>query len=144
MSLFLSLAFVVLFPAFGMSVQTEPISVDAGQLGSPTNPDQIGVYELPGNLLMVAHVDWGGQLRPGFSFRNLELGDQIVVDSQSYHVTDLKEWAVNDQDAWDWTVASDGDEITLITCTGQFSVSRHEYLERLSVRAVRDTLDVSQ
>jgi hypothetical protein len=133
---------VVSFPTLGIETPTERVGLDdAGQLGTPTDPDAAGVYQLPGNLLLVGHVDWGGELRTFSNIRYFSGGEPIQLsDGRSYHVVWTKEWSIDaDADVWPAVAApTDGDVLTLLTCSGPFSQSRHLYLDRVAVRAIRD------
>jgi sortase (surface protein transpeptidase) len=137
---FLSLLLAVTFPSVGVTAQTEQVHVADGQLGAPTDPDALGVYQLPGNLLLVGHVDWAGQLRVGSAILGLQNGDPIELsDGRSYHVTWAETFDIDDdQGEWAQAIAPGDDELTLITCTGPYSRSRQEYLQRVVVRAERD------
>lgn len=128
----------VTLPTLGIEAHTEPLAIVDGQLGAPVDPDSIGTYQLPGNLLLVGHVDWAGTLRPFASLRQLQGGEPIQLsDGRSYHVAWVSSVAADEADLSN--VFSAGvDELTLITCSGPFSLSQHMYLERLTVRAVRD------
>lgn len=130
----------VTFPTLGVDVQTEDLGVDAGQLGVPLDPDHLGVYQLDGNMLLVGHLDWAGKRRILAAVRSFEPGAPIwLSDGRTYHVAWSKTVPVDgDQSDWEAAVAPADDVLTLVTCTGPFSVSRHEYLERSVIRAVRD------
>jgi LPXTG-site transpeptidase (sortase) family protein len=112
---------------------------------TPENAWNVGWYDTlsspgaPGNAVFAAHRDWWG-VGP-VVFYNLDQvapGDQIVVtgengESATYVVTDVSSI---DATADFTSVISPhgGEEITLITCSGNFDGS--EYLDRLIVRGV--------
>ena len=127
-------------PALGVSAPVEDIDVVDGMLGTPTQPDDVGAFQLPGNLLVVGHRDWSGQLRAFGRIEGLQPGDVVELsDGRAYSVTSTTVFDVDgDQDSWEAAIApTDGDVLTLISCTGPFSVSRHEYLQRVVVQTER-------
>ena len=130
----------VTFPTLGVEAQTEQVEVLDGQLEAPADPDNLGVYQLQGNLVMVGHVDWAGQPRALSFARSFQGGEPIELsDGRTYHVVWSKTLSVDDdQGEWAEAVAPADDVLTLVTCTGPFSRSRQMYLERIVIRAVRD------
>jgi len=128
------------FPTLGVEAQTEAIDVQDGQLGVPVDPDRLGVYQVDGNMLIVGHVDWAGQRRVLADVRSFQLGEPIwLSDGRMYHVAWSKTLRVDaDQNEWSAAFAPADDVLTLVTCSGPFSLSRHEYLERTVIRAARD------
>ncbi len=128
------------FPTLGVEAQTEAIDVHDGQLGVPVDPDRLGVYQLDGNMLVVGHLDWAGQRRVLADVRSFQPGEPIwLSDGRTYHVVWSETLPIDaDQDEWTEALAPADDVLTLVTCTGPFSLSRHEYLERIVIRAVRD------
>jgi hypothetical protein len=114
----------VMFPSLGMTVQTEQLSVVDGQLGAPLDPSRMGVYEIDGNTLLVAHVDWGRALQPGYAFSNrLPAGGPIELsDGRHYHLAWFRVIKADDTDAWLEVAqpAPGADVLTLVTCTGVF------------------------
>jgi sortase (surface protein transpeptidase) len=127
-------------PVLGVSALVEPIGIVDGSLGTPIAPDNVGALQLPGNLLVVGHRDWSGQRRAFSRLEALQPGDVVEIsDGRAYVVETTSVWDIDgEQDSWHAAVApTDGDVLTLISCTGPFSVSRHEYLQRVVVRAAR-------
>lgn len=127
-------------PALGVSALVEPIDVVDGSLGTPSAPDNVGALQVPGNLLVVGHRDWSGQLRAFGHLEALQPGDVVEIsDGRTYSIEAINVWNIDgEQDQWRAAVApTDADVLTLISCTGPFSISRHEYLQRIVVRAVR-------
>lgn len=128
------------FPTLGVEAQTEGIDVQNGQLGVPVDPDRLGVYPVDGNMLIVGHVDWAGQRRVLADVRSFQPGEPIwLSDGRKYHISWSKTLPI-DADSSEWTAAfaPADDVLTLVTCSGPFSLSRHEYLERIVLRAERD------
>jgi len=129
---------IVSLPTLGVEAQTERLEVNNGELGVPTNPDNIGTYQLRGNLVLVGHLDWAGKMRVFGRLRTLVGGEPIKLsDGRTYHVAWVSSVLASDTDLSEVFAAGD-DVLTLITCDGAFSQSQHQYLERLTVRAVRD------
>jgi hypothetical protein len=128
------------FPTLGVEAQTEAIDVQDGQLGVPLDPDRLGVYQVEGNMLVVGHVDWAGERRVFADVRAFQPGEPIwLSDGRTYHVAWSKTLPIDtDENEWTAAFAPADDVLTLVTCTGPFSLSRQEYLERMVIRAVRD------
>jgi sortase (surface protein transpeptidase) len=136
-------------PSIGTHARVVPLGEeDDGTMQAPADPDTVGWYELgagigaPGNALLDGHVDWGGRLRVFGLLRQLGPGDEVRLTDASGNVFSY---------AVDWTRLYQADsapldeifeqgpaeEITLITCGGQFDFSIHMYLARWVVRAHR-------
>ena len=122
----------------------------AADLPAPTDPDTIGWYDfsgrlgLPGNAVLVGHVDWGGRLRAFGGLKDLRKGDAIeVVDEAerhlSYSVDDVQTVDANAPTSDFITQHGPDEELTLITCGGEFDRKTHQYLRRVIVRAQRTT-----
>ncbi len=60
--------------------------------------------------------------------------------ARAYRFVNWSEVIPIDSDGTQWVdaVAPADDVLTLVTCTGPFSQSRHEYLDRTVIRAERD------
>jgi hypothetical protein len=120
-------------------ILTEQLYVEFGQLSAPIDPDKVGVYQVPGNLIIAGHVDWAGRTRPFYGLKDLREGDRVELsDGRVYQVSWVStiDAAPEGADA-DEVFDPKADVLTLITCGGPFSQSRHEYLERVVVRAAR-------
>lgn len=136
-------------PVLGAHAAVVPLGEDDdGGMQAPTDPDTVGWYApgagigVPGNALLDGHVDWGGRPRAFGLLRRLAPGDEVRLADAS---GDVLVYAV------DWTrlYAADAapldeifeqgprEEITLITCGGQFDTASHQYLARWVVRAHR-------
>lgn len=137
-------------PRLGTSAPIVPVGLEEdGAMAAPTDPDTVGWYELgpgvgvPGNAVLAGHVDWAGRLRAFGRLRDLAAGDRIVLAAPdggalAYQV----EWNVL-VDADTAPVAelfaqSPREELTLITCGGEFDPATRQYLGRVVVRAVRE------
>lgn len=120
-------------------ILTEQLYVEFGQLSAPTDPDKVGVYQVPGNLIVAGHVDWAGKTRNFYGLKDLREGDKVVLsDGREYQVSWVSTMeAAPSSEELDEVFDPKQDVLTLITCGGPFSQSRHEYLERVVVRASR-------
>ena len=138
---------ILKIPAIGVEADVFPVGEAAdGAMDVPPTPDTVAWWApgfgmgVPGNVVLAAHVDWGGQLRVFGQLDQLGPGDQVVVvDDQ------LRELFY--QVAWSRWVAAEGapideifgssdhPELTLITCGGRYDPATREYLDRLIVRA---------
>jgi LPXTG-site transpeptidase (sortase) family protein len=130
-------------PSIGVDASIEDIGIVDGVMQTPENAWNVGWYAnlsspgATGNAVFAAHRDWWG-IGP-VVFYNLDqvsIGDEVVVagvggESATYVVTDVSSIAA-DADFTSVISPHGGDEITLITCSGNFDGS--EYLDRLIVR----------
>jgi LPXTG-site transpeptidase (sortase) family protein len=137
-------------PRFRSEASVVSLGMDGdGTMAVPSDPDTIGWYDftgkvgIPGNAVLVGHVDWAGRLRAFGRLRDLSAGDQVdVVDALGRQLTYSVE-SVETIDAATppteyLTQHGPGEELTLITCGGAFDRHSHQYLSRVIVRAVRD------
>ena len=117
-------------------------------MGAPTDPDTVGWYELgvgvgtPGNALLDGHVDWGGRLRVFGLLRQLQPGDMFqITDADgnvlSYSVSWIRLYEADSAPLDEIFQQTDDEEVTLITCGGDFDRSVRMYVSRWVVRAVR-------
>jgi LPXTG-site transpeptidase (sortase) family protein len=130
-------------PSIGVDAVIEDIGIVDGVMQTPENAWNVGWYSnlsspgATGNAVFAAHRDWWG-IGP-VVFYNLDqvaIGDRVVVvgvdgETATYVVTDVMSIAA-DADFTSVISPHGGDEITLITCSGNFDGS--EYLDRLVVR----------
>jgi LPXTG-site transpeptidase (sortase) family protein len=139
-------------PRLHSSADIVPLGLEAdGTMAAPTNPDTIGWYELgakvgrPGNAVVVGHVDWGGRLRAFGLLRTLRAGDKVtIVDTLDRELTYSVQsvGTVSADTPPDEYLTQGGpldEELTLITCGGEFDHITHQYLSRVIVQAFRDT-----
>jgi sortase (surface protein transpeptidase) len=136
-------------PKLGTHASIVPLGLeDDGSMQAPTDPDTVGWYDLgpgvggPGNALLDGHVDWGGRLRVFGFLKELAPGDQIqLTDADGNVYTYRVQWTQlfeADTAPLDQIFEEGTDqEVTLITCGGDFDPSIHTYLSRWVVRAVR-------
>jgi LPXTG-site transpeptidase (sortase) family protein len=140
---------VLKIPALGVDASVFPTGLEEdGAMGVPADPDTVVWWSLgsgtgvPGNVVLAAHVDWGGRLRVFGLLHTLATGDQVVVvDEQlrefTYEIV-WSRWYEADETDLEPVFGNNGQpELTLITCGGQFDPATRQYLSRLVVRAVQ-------
>ena len=141
---------------YGLPVQLQisPLKVDAkvsymgktktGAMDTPPNVIDVGWYKygaLPGNVgtaVMAGHLD-GLKAEPGvFSqLKLLQPGDIVSVRDNagatvSFKVRTSKSYGQNEQPAEVFT-SSEGAHLNLITCTGTWDKTAHQFAQRLVV-----------
>jgi sortase A len=134
-------------PTLGVDAAVLPVGLtDDGAMDTPTDPDTVAWWSLgsgtgePGNVVLAAHVDWGGQLRVFGRLDRLTLGNSVVVVDELarefwYEVSWVQVVPADDAAIDEIFGGSNDYELTLITCGGEFDRARHEYLDRVIVRA---------
>jgi sortase (surface protein transpeptidase) len=139
-------------PSLRVNAEVVPLGLEEdGAMSAPTDPDTVGWFELgagigaPGNVLLDGHVDWGGQRRVFGLLHLLEPGDRIHVTEPggsvlSYSVTWTKFYADAASAPLEEIFGQYEpiEELTLITCGGEFDDSVRMYQGRWVVRAARD------
>jgi sortase (surface protein transpeptidase) len=132
----------------GVDATIVPVGEDEdGAMAAPSDPDTVAWWSEgfrlggPGNVVLAAHVDWGGRLRVFGWLRNLGPGDSVeVFDDQGGDHRFVVEWSkyVDAEGAPVDEIFAGGErsELTLITCGGEFDHATRQYLSRLIVRAV--------
>jgi LPXTG-site transpeptidase (sortase) family protein len=138
-------------PRLGTHADIVPLGMesDGTTMAAPSDPDTVGWYDfsarvgVPGNAVVVGHVDWGGRLRAFGLLRQLRVGDAVDVSDSlerqfTYRVTSTSVVPLDAPPAEFLTQSGPFQELTLITCGGAFDHARHQYLSRVIVRAVRD------
>jgi sortase (surface protein transpeptidase) len=140
-------------PKIGTHAEVVPLGQDDdGTMQAPADPDTVGWYELgvgmgvPGNALLDGHVDWGGRLRVFGLLRQLQPGDAIEVSDENgnqleYHVDWTRLYEANSAPLDEIFQQRPEQQITLITCGGQFDQSIRMYVSRWVVRATRVSED---
>ena len=136
------------FPKLGMQGPVVQVGVERdGAMESPSNPDTIGWFVgsagmwTRGNLILDGHINWSGRTRLFGYLERLQPGDEIVLaDARGAQATYRIEWntivaATSSPD--DIIAQGSREEITLITCDGQFDTAIRQYLGRRVVRGVR-------
>jgi hypothetical protein len=134
-------------PALGVEAAVQPVGLDAdGAMGTPTQPDDVAWYELgpgmgvPGNVVLAAHVNWNGRLRPFGLLHTLEPGDAVqVIDAEGrgfeYQVESSHWVRAEGAPLAEIFAQPEQPVVTLITCGGEYVAATREYLDRLIVRA---------
>jgi LPXTG-site transpeptidase (sortase) family protein len=146
----------ITIPRLGTTAEVVALGLEADgmTLASPTDPDTVGWYKnsakvgVPGNAVIMGHVDWGGRLRAFGLLRQLQPGDEVVITDSvgrelTYRVRERETVDADTPAAGILAQAGPGEEVTLITCGGAFERRTHQYLSRVVVRAIRDN-DASQ
>lgn len=138
---------ILKIPAIGVEADVFPVGEDTdGAMDLPPTPDTVAWWApgfgtgVPGNVVLAAHVDWGGQLRVFGQLDQLGPGDQVVVmDDQLrelvYQVASSRWVAAEGAPVDEIFGSSDRPELTLITCGGRYDPATRQYLDRLIVRA---------
>jgi LPXTG-site transpeptidase (sortase) family protein len=138
---------VLKIPAIGVDADIFPVGEAAdGAMDVPPTPDSVAWWSLgygtgePGNIVLAAHVDWGGQLRVFGLLHTLSAGSRVtVVDTQlrefNYEVISSHSVRAEGAAVEEIFAANGGSELTLITCGGQFDSASRQYLDRLIVKA---------
>ena len=140
-------------PKIGTHATVVPLEQDDdGTMQAPTDPDTVGWYDLgagvgaPGNALLDGPVDWGGRLRVFGLLRQLQPGDDIEItdadgNTLHYAVQWTRLYEADSAPLDDIFEQGQDDEITLITCGGQFDQAVRMYVSRWIVRAARTNAD---
>jgi sortase (surface protein transpeptidase) len=138
---------VLKIPAIGVDADIFPVVEAAdGAMDVPPTPDSVAWWSLgygtgePGNVVLAAHVDWGGQLRVFGLLHTLTPGSSVtVVDEQlrEFHYEVVSSHWVEAEGApvEEIFAANGGSELTLITCGGTFDPTTRQYVDRLIVKA---------
>jgi LPXTG-site transpeptidase (sortase) family protein len=134
-------------PRFGIQAAVVPVGEEPdGAMAAPADPDAVGWWSLgygtgePGNLVLAGHVDWGKQPRVFSQIHRLEAGDEVIVldalaREYRYQVVWVKQVAAEGADVGAIFAGAERQELTLITCGGQFDPSERMYQDRIIVRA---------
>lgn len=134
-------------PTLGVDAAVLPVGLaDDGAMDIPADPDTVAWWSLGygtgelGNVVLAAHVDWGGQPRVFGLLDRLTLGNSVVVVDELarefwYEVSSVRVVAADGAAVDEIFGGSNDYELTLITCGGVFDQGRHEYLDRVIVRA---------
>jgi sortase (surface protein transpeptidase) len=137
----------IAIPRIGTHATIVPLGLDeGGAMAAPEDPDTVGWWQDGpglggwGNMLLDGHVDWGGRLRVFGRLSQLAPGDQIdVTDSdgltRSYSVVWTRLYRAAGAPLDEIFPTSMDEQLTLITCGGEFDNSTHMYLSRWIVRA---------
>jgi LPXTG-site transpeptidase (sortase) family protein len=137
----------LVIPAIGVDAPVAPVGLESsGIMAAPTEGHVVGWYELgarPGersNAVLTGHVDWHGQVAVFQRLRDLRTGDVVDVDTGlgaafRYVVADVTTYPADTAPVAEIFGATSEAFLTLITCGGAFDAGRHEYLDRVVVRA---------
>ncbi|MGE5620226.1 MAG: class F sortase [Sphingomonadaceae bacterium] len=134
-------------PAIGVDAGFEYVGLAAdGAMDVPKDGNNVAWYRLgpkpgePGNAVVAGHVDWGGKTAVFWELGSLKAGDLVEItatDGRKYEyvVQWLRWYDADDAPVEEVFGQSDGYELTLITCGGDFDRRTRQYLKRLVVRA---------
>lgn len=135
-----------------VDAQVEQQTIDNGVMHDPSGPFIVSWYKTTGklgennNVVMAGHLDWYGVPQAVFfHVGDLKKGDAIQVTGKDgvvydYSVDWVKDYIVADLDQKTIEAIvgdSQTEELTLITCGGQWDAAKQEYVQRLVVRASR-------
>lgn len=138
--------------AAGISAEIEYINIVDGIMQNPTGPFVVSWYQETaglgalGNAVFAGHVDyWDVGPAIFFNVRDLEEGDPIVLtgeDEQQYTYAVISNETVEvagltTDRIGELVGPTDDENVTLITCGGEFDYTTGEYLSRTVVRGER-------
>lgn len=142
-----------------LRIKIDSIGVDApivatgldanGEMEAPDGPDTVGWFSrsvVPGqigNAVLAGHVDWRTQTAVFWRLRELKTGDAISVyspDGTETHFTVLWSRSYPEASVPLSEVLGKATQpvLTVITCAGDFDRTKHNYSNRLVVRAQKD------
>ena len=136
----------------GITAEIEQLNIVDGAMQDPTGPWVVSWYQETaglgqvGNIVTAGHINYWGVGDAVFAnIDDLEEGDQIVFTGEdevqyTYAVqwSQLVEVATMDTDTLQELVGpTDAENVTLITCGGEFDYNTGEYLSRTVVRGER-------
>ena len=136
-------------PSLGVHAEGVPVGEDDdGAMSVPLDPDAVAWYALgvgtgvDGNVVLAAHVNWGGRPRVFASLHELQTGDQVVVIDELareyFYEVSWSRWVRAEGAPVDEIFAHTArSELTLITCGGEYDARNRQYLDRLIVRALK-------
>jgi LPXTG-site transpeptidase (sortase) family protein len=134
-------------PRIGTHAPIVPLGLeDDGGMAAPQDPDTVGWWRDgpglggQGNMLLDGHVDWGGQLRVFGLLKQLRQGDLIYVAdadgrAKAYGVVWTRLYEAETAPLDEIFPTSAEEQLTLITCGGEFDPSIRMYVSRWVVRA---------
>lgn len=119
---------------------------DDGTMQVPPDAESAGWYTgapTPGELgpaIIVAHVDWAGELGVFYDLRDLQEGDEITVTREDGSVAQFRATSIRQFEKTEFpTDAVYGDidhaGLRLITCGGDFDPQARSYLDNIVVFA---------
>jgi sortase A len=122
----------------------EPVGLQAGALGVPTNVWDVGWFQLGprpgdvGNAVIDGHLDSATGPAVFLGLHNLRVGDRIYVTDRAgiergFVVTELHSYSLTDAPLARIFGRSSARHLNLITCSGTWQVQAHQYNERLVV-----------
>jgi len=134
-------------PRTGTHADIVPLGLEEdGAMAAPVDPDTVGWWQDgpglggSGNMLLDGHVDWGGRLRVFGLLKQLAPGDEIYVADQNgarktYAVVWTRLYEAETAPLDEIFPTTPDEQLTLITCGGEFDPSIKMYVSRWVVRA---------
>ncbi|HEY3063214.1 MAG TPA: class F sortase [Chloroflexota bacterium] len=134
-------------PRIGTHAAIVPLGLeDDGAMAAPGDPDTVGWWQDGpglgglGNMLLDGHVDWGGRLRVFGRLKQLTPGDEISVTDhegarRTYAVVWTRLYEADTAPLDEIFPTTPEEQLTLISCGGEFDQSTRMYLSRWVVRA---------
>jgi LPXTG-site transpeptidase (sortase) family protein len=112
------------------TMQVPPDAKDAGWYVNSPAPGR------PGPSVLAAHVNWKGEDGPFARLHELKAGDEVIVEdaagAQAKFAVDRVE--THDKNAFpaeEVYADTDGPELRLVTCGGDFDAAAHSYKENV-------------
>ena len=134
-------------PRIGTHAPIVPLGLDDdGAMAAPVDPDTVGWWQDgpglggAGNMLLDGHVDWAGRLRVFGLLKQLTPGDEIWVTdaagrTRPYGVVWTRLYEVDTAPLDEIFTTAPDEQLTLITCGGEFDQASRMYVSRWVVRA---------
>ncbi|MBM2809560.1 MAG: class sortase [Chloroflexi bacterium] len=137
-------------PSLAVQAPVLPVGVERnGTMESPSDPDTVVWFQYGagvgsrGNAILAGHVNWAGSPRVFGFLHEMVPGDAISITAATGEVITYRvQWSTMvDANSSVADIVRQGplEEITLITCGGEYDTQIRQYLGRLVVRAVRDS-----
>ncbi len=137
-------------PRLGIDAPIVPVGVtEDGSMAAPTDPTTVGWWSLgvdaepDGNVVLAAHVNWGGINRVFALLHLAEPGEVFYLTDAAgvehgYLVTWVRSYDANNAPLEEiFLPDAAGHQLTLITCGGRYDAENRQYLDRWVVRAQR-------
>lgn len=137
----------VKIPNLNVEATVKEVGLDAhGALIVPTDAETVVWFGasappgLAGNAIFAGHTDWNGKLGVFFKLKDLEKGAPIEVQASDGIRRTFKVSEKQVYDAYDAPIdfifgPTPKPILTLITCGGTFNQIKHDYTQRVVVRA---------
>lgn len=128
----------VTIPAIGVDAGTVELGLDGAAMQTPADPDLVGWFHGahtpggPGVAVLAGHVTWDGRRTVFADLGHLPLGARIAVDrvdgsTVSFEVRRVATFPKDRFPTHEVYAAGDQPKLILITCGGDYDLSRHYY-----------------